>query len=406
VVVQRKAEPELLLSRSVLWLSSSQPPTALAPHLRRHGLSLEVQRTQTWPCARITALEARAQGAPEQAQLRGRRLAVLHSDPGEADALSQVLRNHGADAVVVGLKPDRLERVEAFEPDAVLVENESFYGASFHMVRALWKHTRLRWLPMVLLPGERSRQGSFALSDLSALSATLRNVLATWDEVRVLALTHKNFHVPMHALGPLRTLRALLRGEGALRASFLSGGMRVEVDIMGSQVVALRGRSLRGGPERTLDKDGLKWLMEREQGTVEVEPAPQRASLPPPGEARFAAPPSSGVRPALQPRDDDPTTVHRPVKTPLPSLPPQSVQRAPALLAPSPQPRHVARLPAQTLSVARSFIQRPGLWLGLVLLLIAGVALLSALGFPLASALHHAHKAALSSVRQILHTFF
>ncbi len=332
----------------VLWLSPNAPPSALATFLRLHGLRLQ-QRNQKWPSARLTALEMR--GAEESAWgLVNRRLAVLHRDPQAAARMAALVRQKGAAAHVLTPGTQGLARLDEFEPEAILVEHDSFYGESFVTVRALWAHSVLRWVPLVLVPSERSHGGPLCANDLAGLADTLKSTLAAWDEVQILAVGPSSFEVPVHALGPTGTLRALMRGPRALRATFLSGSMRVEVDIDGSQVIAMRGRPKVGASTRPLEHADVRWLLDCREGTVRIEPlrichAPDAATES--DEIPFASPAQSGVR-AVAPRayDDLVTTVYR-ASTPPPRVPesaPPARPSSPSLKAPLSQPPKAVRV--------------------------------------------------------------
>src|SRR5262245_26474873 len=124
--------------QEVLWLASTEPPAALLTFLRSRGLTLVERESLTSPSPlRLLWTEASASPSARAPSLTGRRIAVMHPDPGNADALAQALRAKGAEVVALSLNPESLQRAETLDPDAVIMEASDFSSSCWEIVRAL-----------------------------------------------------------------------------------------------------------------------------------------------------------------------------------------------------------------------------------------------------------------------------
>jgi hypothetical protein len=257
---------------SVLWASTVEPPPGMAAYLRSEGLSLRLgEPPSSWPAPRLLSMQQRLPGKLRPLSFSGQRIAVLHSDPDQATALAQVLRARSAEVTVLSAKTTALERIETFDPDAILVDIADFYGSCWHVVQALWREPRLRWAPVVLTPPALATQG-VPLRELQLLQLTLQELSAKRAELLALVGRAEPFDFPVNVLGPARTLRTLLSSGRSLCMSFTTRRIRLEIDIADGAVVAVRGGSL-GRTDRAMGSDALDWLFRREQGKVRVYPA-------------------------------------------------------------------------------------------------------------------------------------
>src|SRR5688572_22774296 len=204
--------------QEVLWLASSEPPAPLLTFLRSRGLSLvsHEEATSAAPL-RLLWIDPSAQKAARAPGLAGRRIAVMHPDPGSADALAQALRARGAEVVALSLNPDSLHRAEVLDPDAVLIEPLDFYGSCWEIVRVLWQHPRLRFAPVVLAAPEPVGHDGVSGPDTHNLAFAIDALSADYVSLTEQARTEDAFELGLEMLGPARTLRALLESGRTLR---------------------------------------------------------------------------------------------------------------------------------------------------------------------------------------------
>jgi hypothetical protein len=332
-------------SSEVLWLGLDKPPQQLVLHLRGRGFALcPPEPNRARPPARLLALEASTAPLAPSASLAGRRLAMVHPDPGAADAVAQALRAKGAEVVILSLNPGSLDRALVLGPHAVLMESGDFYGACWELVRALWQHPRLAFTPILLSRLEGRGLDDFSALDTQELCRALDALGAEHDRIARQAREQAEFSIDLSAIGPARTLRVLVESGRSLRASFECPAARVEVDLTEHVVV---GAHAEGAPD-CLGPYALALLLQQRTGTVHVRRVERPAVtniIAPLDTALDAAdhsterarptltPPSvSGVRVVSAPREVE-------LPTPAPPAPP-----APPA-APAPRPLAVA-LPA------------------------------------------------------------
>ncbi len=253
-------------SKLVQWLGSGDPPAQLTAHLKSRGLLLNVGGPpNSLPPARLspTATTSKAESS-----LTGRRVAVLHADPGAADALAQALRKRGGTVLVLSLDPSALDRVEGFDADAVLVEPADFIGGCWENVRALWTHPRLRWAPVVLTPDEPFAWGAPA-SDL--MCQTIQELGAPYDALLKRAASGGAFEVSLATLGPARTLRALVASGAKLRACFETCAHAIELDFADRRVVGARELDPEEADQPLLGAEALAHVLDVDQAKVSVK---------------------------------------------------------------------------------------------------------------------------------------
>lgn len=315
----------------VHWLNAGDPPAELAAHLKTQGLVLGPAGSGT-PCfaARLAGTIETAPVLPPS--LTGRRVAVLHPDPGGADRLAQAMRKRGATVSVLSLDPRALEHFDLMGPDAVLVEPSHFTGSCWQIVRALWAHPLLRWAPIVVTPSA-SRTGSTSrTSDDDRICQSITRLSADYEVLRQKAAEGGPFEGSLARLGPARSLLAFMASGAALRVKFEMTGCTIEVDIADKLVKGARQVEEKPSGATLLGHKALSRVLTAEEARMFVgrgrAPAltnlmvPLEAALRLPEESLDRALPSdvaqSSIRPSAVDRDMIPTV--RPPKPPVPSL--------------------------------------------------------------------------------------
>jgi hypothetical protein len=254
-------------THEVLWLGSVEAPQQLQVHLRGRGFSLCVPESgRARPAARLSALEASTTPLSSAASLKGRRLAMVHPDPGAADAVAQALRAKGAEVVILSLNPGSLDRALVLGPHAVLMESGDFYGACWELVRALWQHPRLCFTPLLLSQLEGRGLDDFSALDTQGLCTALDALCAEHDRVLKSARVESEFSVDLAELGPARLLRVLVESGRSLRASFSCPGGSIDVDLTEHVIVGASA----SGAEACLGPYALALLLKQQQGSVQV----------------------------------------------------------------------------------------------------------------------------------------
>jgi len=260
----------------VHWLGSGEPPPRLMTHLKARGLVLDAGgEARLVPPARLSCLGVMA-SASGPVSLAGRRVAVLHPDPGAADALAQALRERGGAVTVLSLATSALDRVETFDPDAVLVEPSDFMGACWEIVHALWTHPRLRWSPVILTPADPSGIVSLGAPDSDLVCQTIQELSSGYDALVKRARSGAPFDAWLATLGPARTLRALVGSGGTLRVRFDTSEHAIEVDI--AEHIIVGARELDAESEQPLlGPEALAHVLGVEQAKMDVKSVPAPA---------------------------------------------------------------------------------------------------------------------------------
>ncbi|HEX6243267.1 MAG TPA: hypothetical protein VFZ61_20275, partial [Polyangiales bacterium] len=310
--------------QEVLWLASSEPPASLLTFLRSRGLTL-VSRDDATSAAplRLLWIDPEARQSARAPSLAGRRIAVMHPDPGNADALAQALRARGAEVVALSLNPDSLHRVETLDPDAVIMEAEDFSNSCWEIVRALWQHPRLRFATIVLATPELMGSQVTAL-DVHDLSFAIAEVSADYARISGDAKRQESFSFELSLLGPSRTLRALLEASRTLRVVVTSGDATVELDLAEQIVVGAQSPAGAAPGDGLLGVHALQFLLSLREGQVDVRavdhPAHTNVMAPLDTALHMAHEASSAVRPS---------GLHRPMATnPGFALAPQDLPKA------------------------------------------------------------------------------
>lgn len=258
------------------------------------------------PPARLSSLNTQLPSGLPKLTLARRRIALLHSDPGQADALAQILRGQSAEVIVLGPDPERLDARASFDPDAVLVEESQFYGSCWKVVQSLWQQPRLRWTPLLLMPDARAEQEVRPSHDVQVLCHAVHNLCADWDEVATLAARGQELEASLSTLGPARTLRALLSVDRALLASFTTPSGRAQVELIQREVAGVRADLSDGGT--LLGATALAWLLAETRGTVHVKPLARVTMFNVMAALDVASPTvSASSQPALEPRSERPS---------------------------------------------------------------------------------------------------
>lgn len=256
--------------KSVLWLGGSEPPLPLVSHLRSRGLNLlaGAGAGAGSPIARLMFVESVASPAARAANVKGRRVAVMHPDPGSADALAQALRSRGAEVVALSLDPHALHRVEGFDPDAVVMEMTDFYGSCWEIVRALWQHPRLRFAPILLASPENVTSYAQGTPDVPSLCLAVQGVSESYAQLRDTCEKNAECTADLRALGPARVLRALTESQRAFRVQVSCSAASFEIDIAEGIIVGAQARALNAENDLYLGVHALALLMQQTRGQV------------------------------------------------------------------------------------------------------------------------------------------
>ena len=256
--------------QEVLWLASAEPPAHYVSFLRSRGLTLcEPSNDRPMPAARLTMIEASTSPAARPPSLAGRRLAVMHPDPGSADALAQALRAKGAEVAALSLNPESLHRVEALDPDVVIMEAADFTGSCWEIVRKLWQHPRLRFATVLLATPELMGSERVSALDVHDLSFAVHRLAEDYEGVRLAAQKGEPVTLSLATLGPARTLRALLESGSSLRARFVTSECDLEVDVAEKIIVGAQSQPALG-QEPLLGVHALALLMTQRSGSVQL----------------------------------------------------------------------------------------------------------------------------------------
>jgi len=257
--------------QEVLWLAASEPPPPFVAFLRSRGLTLLGRdEKRPMPAARLMVVEAGNSPATRAPSLSRRRLAVMHPDPGSADALAQALRAKGAEVAALSLNPESLHRVEALDPDVVIMEPTDFTGSCWEIVRALWQHPRLRFATLLLATPELMGSERVSALDVHDLSFAVHRLAEPYEQAVRAARSDEPHSLSLATLGPARTLRALLESGASLRARFVTADCTVEVDVAESIIVGAQSQPSHN--QELLGVHALAFLMTQHAGTVEVRP--------------------------------------------------------------------------------------------------------------------------------------
>lgn len=264
--------------KAVLWLGTSDAPLALVTHLRSRGIALATPTTADPPVARLMLVEAAVSPAARNASVKGRRVAVIHPDPGSADALAQALRGRGAQVVALSLNPDSLERVEALDPDAVLMEVTDFYGSCWEIVRALWLHPRLKYAPVLLATPEGVASYAQGTPDVPSLCLAVQTVSEAYERVERSAESDEAFALELAHLGPAKLLRVLTESSRGFRVSLQCPVADFEIDVAEGIIVGAQGSAKGAANDLYLGVHALALLMTQERGDVRVRVADHPAA--------------------------------------------------------------------------------------------------------------------------------
>jgi hypothetical protein len=260
-------------SRTVLWSGAESAPIALRELLAECGYSLHGRDLEDWPARRVAWLGSAALSARDQHDLSQRRVAVVHPDPGAADALAEALRARGAQVIVLSLGESGLDRAEALDPDAVILQPERFWPAGRAVIDALWQHPWLRWTPVLFVPAERLGRAAASAPDVRGVVQGLRTLCASYDLCSRRAGRNEPFELRLSQLGPVRMLRALLESRSSLRVRLEAPERVYELDLGEGLLIGARVSVQRGGRwEELLGVHALKSLLARLDGHVRVTP--------------------------------------------------------------------------------------------------------------------------------------
>ncbi len=264
--------------KAVLWLGASEAPLALVTHLRSRGITMVTGSDDHTPVARLMLVEAAVSPAARNASVKGRRVAVIHPDPGSADALAQALRGRGAQVVALSLNPEALERVEALDPDAVLMEVTDFYGSCWEIVRALWQHPRLKYAPVLLASPEGVASYAQGTPDVPSLCLAVQTVSATYERVERASRQDDEFDLELAELGAARLLRALTESQRNFRLTVASPEADFEVDVSQGIIAGAQGSAKGAANDLYLGVHALALLMTQERGQARARVADHPAA--------------------------------------------------------------------------------------------------------------------------------
>ncbi|MDB4985197.1 MAG: hypothetical protein JWN04_375 [Myxococcaceae bacterium] len=250
------------------WCGSIAPPAVLATHLSAHQLELLTGGSDKGPTRIRTVGHAAQLLAGKRARLDGRRVGVLHPEPGAADALAQTLRQRGAQVAVLSLDPQQLARIEALDPEVIVVEPGHFTGSCWPTLRAVFEHPQLRWTCVLVSTPELVAVDGLEAHDLSELSAQVQLLCAEYDAAVARARNADEFDVGLEVLGPARVLRLLMQSGKSWRVDFTTAGVSMELDVVQDLLVGVHGAYGAHNDHTLLGTDALNILLREVQGSV------------------------------------------------------------------------------------------------------------------------------------------
>lgn len=255
------------------WCASVAPPAALVAHLSDHGIALRTEQVAGVPVPTRVATIARdaLRLAGKKASLQGRRVGVMHPDPGGADALAETLRMRGAQVAVLSLDPGLLARAEALDPEVIVVDPRHFYGACWPAAAAVFKHPQLRWACMLFSAPEVLEGSGLEAHDVPGLCAQIQLLCAEYDAAVARARVPPLFEVALEAIGPARVLRVLVQSNESWRASFTTRSLVLEVDTSEGLIVGARGGHVGQSGDDLLGTAALNVLLREHRGVVHAE---------------------------------------------------------------------------------------------------------------------------------------
>lgn len=209
--------------------------------------------------------------AGKKASLQGRRVGVLHPDPGGADALAETLRMRGAQVAVLSLDPALLARAEALDPEVIVTDPRHFAGACWPAAAAVFKHPQLRWACLLLSAPEVLPGSGLESHDVPGLCAQIQLLCAEYDAAVARARVPPLFEVALEAVGPARALRVLVQSGLSWRARFTTRSLVLEVDTSDGLVVGARGGQVGATGDDLLGTAALNVLLREDQGVVHAE---------------------------------------------------------------------------------------------------------------------------------------
>jgi tetratricopeptide (TPR) repeat protein len=209
--------------------------------------------------------------AGKKASLSGRRVGVLHPDPGGADALAETLRMRGAQVAVLSLDPALLARAEALDPEVIVTDPRHFTGAGWATAAAVFKHPQLRWACLLLSAPEVLPGSGLESHDVPGLCAQIQLLCAEYDAAVARARVPPLFEVALEAVGPARALRVLVQSGLSWRARFTTRSLVLEVDTSDGLVVGARGGQVGATGDELLGTAALNVLLREDQGVVHAE---------------------------------------------------------------------------------------------------------------------------------------
>lgn len=291
----------------MLWLGEGAPDAEVQRALRVRGLVWQARRSGLpWPAARLSPLEPVREGTGTAPDLTGRRLWVLHSERDRQQPLVDTLRTRHASVHGVEAGETHFEHMADSDPDAVIVDAES-PSAAFDTLRALWRHGRLRWSPVLLARGDDTA----LLAD--RIGETVRILSKDLDAVQRRAAQGARCGLQLELLGPARLLRGLSDTGRVVRITTQTPHMRTELELSDGTLWGARGRYLRGSRGVLEGQAALTALLAQPCGEVIVEclqspsmqtPRPLDETLAEAAQGVPGAPRDSAIRPAARVRTE------------------------------------------------------------------------------------------------------
>ena len=168
--------------------------------------------------------------------------------------------------MALSLNPESLERVEALDPDAVLMEVTDFYGSCWEIVRALWLHPRLKYAPVLLATPEGVASYAQGTPDVPSLCLAVQTVSEAYERIERSAENDDAFEVELAHLGPAKLLRVLTESSRGFRVSLKCPVADFEVDVAEGIIVGAQGNARGAANDLYLGVHALALLMTQERG--------------------------------------------------------------------------------------------------------------------------------------------
>ncbi len=203
------------------------------------------------------------------AVLDGLRVLLMGDDPGRAEVLARVMRDHGALVGVTEVNTRGLDHASGLDPTVIVLDAQALDGDGFDAVRAFRLDVRLRWAGLLLARWDELWPEGASSPDLGELAGRLQPLVAPDLELARRATVEEAFDTRLELTGPSRLLRALGGVEGTRHLTVRSPKATIAVDLTDGLVVGATAREISGRTSTGLEALGV--LLGTSNARVNVE---------------------------------------------------------------------------------------------------------------------------------------